>query len=175
MRALILSIMAICLGVTSTRAQGEVAFYTKVSNAGVDAKFFDCLTGLPATSPGYVAALEIDDGFGNFSLVPGTVTQFRPGPAAGYVVPIAATIPGHECGSRVKLRVVAFNGASEADFASATQIGFTYPVSVHLSCGSQLPAPLEGLQGTFCVPEPSAIALALCGAVVFALRRHKKK
>src|SRR5205085_1213873 len=116
---LIPAIIVISLAVVSTRAQGEVNSATKVSSSGVDAKYFDCLTGLPATSPGYVVALEIDDGFGNFSLVPGTVTQFRTGPAAGYVIPFIRTIPGHECASRVTLRVVAFNGASEADFASA--------------------------------------------------------
>jgi hypothetical protein len=156
---------------TMTHGQGQLNFATKV-NTAVNAKFVDCDTRVPV-SAGYMAGLEIDDGFGNFSLVPGTVTSFRTGAAAGYVLPISATIPDHDCASTVSLRVVAFNGSSEADFPKATRVGVTYPVSVTLSCGLWVPANLDGLVGVFCVPEPSTISLVLFVATVIVLGRRK--
>jgi hypothetical protein len=134
MKKLVIAAIALMVSIGAAYAQGQVNFATKVT--GVNAKFTDS-SGAGALTPPFMAALQLDSGGGNFALVPGTATSFRTGNAAGYVNPITATIPGHDIGSSVVLRVVGFVGGSESDYASAlaaNNVGFSGPVTVTLGC-----------------------------------------
>jgi hypothetical protein len=167
--------------IPSIFSQGQVNFATKLGTGvnAVNAKFI-CDGGTGLTTPPFVAGLEIQGNSGAFTLIPGSVTSFRSGIAAGYVVPKTVTIPGHDIGTTVTLRAIGFAGASEVDYTGALATGhieFSGPVTVIL--GDQVtPADLAGLQGTFsadlrCVPEPSTIALALFSAAALVFRHRK--
>src|SRR5256885_979792 len=134
--------------IPSILSQGQVNFATKLGTGvnAVNAKFV-CDGGTGLTTPPFVAGLEIHDNSGAFTLIPGSITSFRSGVAAGYVVPKTVTIPGHDIGTTVTLRAVGFAGASEIDYAGALvtgHIAFSAPVTVILG-GQFAPANLEGL------------------------------
>jgi hypothetical protein len=163
----------VCLTPLRIRAQGQVNFATKVQGSGVDVRFRD-LSGKDLASPPYLAGLQIKES-GQFHLIPGSVTPFRAGAAAGYVTPMTVTFPfpDYDIGDDVSLRVVTFNGSSEADFASATQFCFSNVVMVNLGGGTHPPPDLVGLNSYSCVPEPSTILLLFFAApILLNIRRE---
>lgn len=181
MKKLVIAVIALMVSIGVTYAQGQVNFATKVgSGASATVKAQGLTTsGALVSSPPFLAALQIQGAPNSFTLVPGTTTSFQPNPGgfAGYVLPITATIPGHDVGSAVTLRVVGFVGSSEADYAGALaagNVGFSIPVDVTLGGGTTAPPNLTGLIGNFTItPEPSTIAFGLLGAAALLIRRRK--
>jgi hypothetical protein len=155
------------LSIGSVQAQGQVNFATKMGT-NFFIKFLDP-TGQPATTPPFVAGLQVMDGEGNFVLIPGSIASFRSDQFAGYIWPITVTVPGHGIGINTTLRVVAFEGASEADFDHSSIFCFSNPVSVTLGGGTVIPPNLDGLSTIYCIPEPSPFVIGLFGATALTL------
>jgi hypothetical protein len=184
MKKLVIAAIALMISIGAAYAQGQVNFATKVGAAPnkTDVKFVDA-SGAGVHTPPYSAALEIQGAPGVFTLVPGSISGYRTDNplAAGYVSAGAITIPGHDVGSTVTLRVTGFLGTTEADYNAAVAAGvasqhiaFSGPVDVSLGGGAVVPPNLGALSGTFTlVPEPSTIAFGLLGAAALLIRRRK--
>jgi hypothetical protein len=150
-----------------------VNFNNKVAASGINARV-TTQNGVPATTPPFAAGLVVDSG-GTLTYVPASVTSFRAGTAAGYIQPLVVTVPGHEIGTLVTLRMIVFAGTpSDADAITRlndrSSFGMSNPVTVSLGGGTILPPDLVGL--TF-VPEPSTIAFGLLGAAALLIRCRK--
>jgi hypothetical protein len=168
MKKLLITVAALMVTLASTMAQGQVNFATKVGTT-VDAKVKDPLGVNGALTPPYSAALQVKNGT-TYSTIASSISAFRTGLAAGYVVPSTVEVPGVPIGGSATLRLVAFNGSA---FEGATESGFSNDVTVTLGGGTVLPPDLVGLQGFTIVPEPSTIALGVLGAAALMLRRRK--
>jgi hypothetical protein len=170
------------LGMAVGYAQGQVNFNNKVSASGVNARVIDGRTGNGATSPPRAAGLAVDAG-GILTYIPGSATTFRTTPAAatGYIIPLVATVPGHDISTSVTLRLFAYAGlATDAPASSALNtpqtisIGISNPVTLTLGGGTILPPDMIGLQGFIIdFPEPSTITLVLLGSAALFIRRRK--
>jgi hypothetical protein len=167
------------LGMGLSYGQGQVNFNNKVSASGVNARVLDG-TGGGATSPPYAAGLAVDAS-GTLTYIPGSATTFRstPAAAAGYIVPLVVTVPGHDISTSVTLRMFVYVGAATDPAAAAAlgdpfNVGTSNPVTVTLGGGTILPPDLVGLQlPCILCPEPSTIAFGLLGAAVLLIRRRK--
>jgi len=177
MKKLVIAAIALMVSIAATYAQGQVLFNTKVGTANSKAFLPDGTTA--ATTPPAAAGLQLDNGAGVFSLIPGSLTTFRAAPAVGYVTPVTVTIPGHDAGQTARVRVVGFmGGATQADYDAALAkgfVGFSAAITTPpLGGGLATPPNLEGLTGTFTItPEPSTIAFGLLGAAALLIRRRK--
>jgi hypothetical protein len=174
-KRVIAAAMALVLTI-SAYGQGQVNFNNKVSASGIDAPA-KSPSGEKATSPPYAAALAVDSG-GTLTYIPASATTFRPGVAAGYIMPLVVTVPGHDISSSVTLRMFGYAGAATDAAASgalaAGAFGTWNPVTVTLGGGTILPPDMIGLSNTVVVPEPSTIALALVGAAALLISRRKQ-
>ncbi len=173
MKRLVMAAIALMFSIAATYAQGQINFATKIGT-NVNFKFL-MPDGRPATSPPAAAGMQLDNGAGAFTLIPGSLTTFRSGAAAGYVTPITVTIPGHDIGSTARVRVVSFlGGATQADYDAALAKGnvrFTSAIiTPPLGGGTVTPPNLDGLTDA---PEPSTIAFGLLGAAALLIRRRK--
>jgi len=180
MKKLVIAAVALMVSIAATYAQGQINFATKVGTGATAANAKALLTGgAAATTPPAAAALQLDNGAGAFTLIPGSLTSFRSGAAVGYVTPLVATIPGHDIGSTARVRVVGFlGGATQADYEAALaagNVGFSAAITTPQLGGGTIPPPnLEGLTGEFTIaPEPSTIAFGLLGAAALLIRRRK--
>lgn len=169
MKKLLITVAALMVTLASTMAQGQVNFATKVGTA-VDAKVLNP-SGAPALTPPYSAALQVKNGT-TYTTIPSSISAFRTGLAAGYVVPSTVEVPGVAIGGSATLRLVAFTGTA---FEGATEFGNSNDVTVTLGGGVNLPPDLVGLTGFTMqvIPEPSTIALGVLGAAALLLRRRK--
>jgi hypothetical protein len=168
------------LGMAVSYAQGQVNFNNKVAASGINARVIDERTGNGATSPPFAAGLAIDAG-GTLTYIPGSATTFRTNPAAaaGYIIPLVATVPGHDISTSVTLRMFAYSGAATDPAAAAALasaalcFGMSNPVTLTLGGGTILPSDLVGLFGFTICPEPSTFTFGLLGAAVLFIRRRK--
>ena len=178
MKKLVIAAVALMVSIAATYAQGQVNFNNKVAASGVNARILDAAGN--GAAAGFAAGLALDSG-GTLTYVPGSATTFRTTPAAatGYIVPLVATIPGHDISSSVTLRVFGFSGAATDAAAGAAltsqalPFGTSNPVTVALGGGTILPPDMVGLQGFTITPEPSTIAFGLLGAAALLIRRRK--
>jgi len=172
MKKQIIAALALMACVATAHAQGQVNFGNKVSASGINAIVKDS-KGAALSGPAYNAALYVQEG-NTWTLVPGTVTPFRTGAAAGYISSAVVTIPGHDAKSSATLQMGAFDGTGGYD-AATIEHGFSNPVTVTLGGGLDLPPDMVGLNSfsTTPVPEPSIIALGLVGAAGLFIRRRK--
>lgn len=169
MKKLLITVAALMVTLASTMAQGQVNFATKVGST-VDAKVLNN-AGAAALTPPYQAALQLKNGT-TYTTIASSISAFRTGLAAGYVVPSTVEVPGVPIGGTATLRLVAFDGSA---FEGALESGFSNDVTVTLGGGVNLPPDLVGLTGftMTVVPEPSTIALGVLGAAALLFRRRK--
>ncbi len=179
MKKLVIAAIALMVSIAATYAQGQINFATKIGTSVVAKVFLDPAHTVAATSPPAAAGLQLDNGAGVFTLIPGSLTTFRSGAAVGYVTPLVVTIPGHDVGSTARVRMVGFyGGATQADYDAALSkgwVGFTSPITTPpLGGGTVTPPNLDGLTGDiFAVPEPSTIVFGLLGTAALLIRRRK--
>jgi hypothetical protein len=174
-------LLACCLAQALARGQGVVFFSNLVRPSmndpiGVEARIYNDQAA-PLTTPPWSAALVLDES-GTLSVVPGSITSFRTGPAAGYVNPLIIEIPNHTGGSRVTLQIMAFLGATESDAAAALglRLGLSNAVDVTLGGGAVLPPDLVGLTSFIALtPEPGTLAIIFLGAVVLTACPRKRR
>jgi hypothetical protein len=183
MRELI-TILAAAVGTISALAQGTVNFNNRVTPV-IDAPIYVQYLGSPELAgagslPNMSAQLYQING-PVFTPI-GQATTFRAPTAANpllaaYVNPISSmAVNGAAPGSAIQVMMRVWQGDN---FDTALIGGQTAPVSVILGgdiagAPTAVPGLLNGLQGftIFIVPEPSTIALGLCGAAALLYRRR---
>jgi hypothetical protein len=145
----------------SVFAQGIVNLSNFDAGAGIDAPI-TFLNGSPV-SEGYTAQIYAS-AFGGGSLEPVLpVTTFRP-LSPGYLWAVQVTIPGVPGGETAELQIRVFNGP---DWQQSTCRGASIPIAVGLTGGTQVPAPMVGLEPfqVDCVPEPSLLGVFAIGVI----------
>jgi len=175
MKKLLIALAAV-LVTAASYGQGFVNFNTRVTG-GIDAPIR--LADGTGPGPSYSAALYLVSG-GNTTLVPDSVTTFRSGAGAAYIVGKAAQVPGAPADAPANFVIRAWQtaaGSYEAAAASTTfgfgQSGqFTVTPTAPPAFPADLPASVTGFTVTV-VPEPSTIALGVLGAAALLLRRRK--
>jgi hypothetical protein len=165
----------------STFGQGTILFNNRVTGqvdapisrgdgtgagAGWNAQLFLVSGGTPVT---YTA------------LNPATTFRTTSATAAFYVVqpPGPVIVPGIGAGQQATIVMRVWDGAIGSSYDAAFCKGQSLPITITLggvpTVGAPIPdAVLVGLQGfSFCVPEPSTMALGLLGAATLLYRRRK--
>jgi hypothetical protein len=154
----------------SVQAQlGQVNFNNRVSSEGVDYPVV-YPDGTRVTSPPWRAALGLVSTSGALTMIPGSVTTFRSGVAAGYVNGVVVDVPGTSPGQTVNLVMVAFEGES---FETSSMKFQSEVVSVALG-GGTIPTPNMtgfGRGSVLLVPEPTTQSIGIM-AVVWILGRR---
>jgi hypothetical protein len=177
MKKLLIALAAVLVAAASY-AQGTVAFNNRVTSIGLDApiRMPDGVTGV---GPGYSAALFLSGSSGANVLIPSSLTTFRAGAGAAYVVPSVATVAGFAAGTVANLKIRAWDttaGSYEAALASGKGYGESAEFQVTLTeppaFPADLPATLQGFNVTI-VPEPTTLALGALGAAALLFRRRK--
>ncbi|MCP5524155.1 MAG: PEP-CTERM sorting domain-containing protein [Verrucomicrobiales bacterium] len=179
--------LAMCLAATATllRADGMIAFNTKVAWAGINARVYDA-DGNPVSGAEYSAQLLW--GLAADALAPIGVPvpfysdkDYKLGYVDGGVVRVAET------GAHGFVQMVAWATASGADYASALAAGGPtgrsniIPIWVGWDdINPTLPGELVGLEGFQLnrgqiIPEPSTFALGLMGLGVLRLCRQGRR
>jgi hypothetical protein len=151
------------------RGQGVINFNNRVPPQ-IDARV-TYLDGTPVGS-GFTAQLyggPVGTPIGALvPLLPTTI--FRPGPAAGYVIPVAVTEYLPSIGPSDSMTVVmrAFDGAT---WDTSSCRGESNPIRVLPGSPSGVPGTLDGLRPfqVDCIPEPTVLALWSTGLLVFGL------
>lgn len=153
-------------------AQGTVNNANFVSGV-LDAPVFDVDGTTRLAGANYMAQLYAGPAGGSLAAI-GSPVAFKTGSGAGYFLGGAATIPTVAPGANADIKIVAFQGASEA---SAVATGSSSVFTVQTGGAGNppgLPANLVGLTSfSLQVPEPSTIALGILGAAALLLRRRK--
>jgi hypothetical protein len=163
----------------SSYGQGEVAFATRNSLAGINIPV-NLPDGTTGPGPAYSAQLFVVNG-STLTPVANSLTTFQaPGSGAAaalsrYVQPVVASVPGSPGGTALTMRIRAWQ-TSGGSFDAALTRGESANFSVTLSAAPATPADLPSSIAGFnlvTIPEPSTIALGVLGAAALLIRRRK--
>lgn len=166
--------------------QGTLNFATTGSAVGgAGAKVVDAALPNGVTGANYFAQLYYSTTEnGTYTAIPLSITGFRTGAAAGFVVAKQVAVPGQLPGTSAWIQMRAWEGAAGSSYESTLGSGKT-GISNNILVNNLGGTPAGGLPLTdpnltgltgfsiAVVPEPSTIALGLLGAAGLFLRRRK--
>jgi hypothetical protein len=137
--------------------QGTINFNNRVLADGIDARVTWLPDCQPVSGPGWIAQLwggPAGADVSALSLI--GETTFRTGDFAGYVYPIALTVPGVHGGQTATLQMRVFHEGVGAIISGM-------PLQLVLGGTGHPPVPPANLVGLtwHCIPEPSSFALGL--------------
>lgn len=165
-------VLAGVLMTVASHGQGFIHFSTRVAG-GIDAP----ITYLDGTGPGpsFSAALYLVHVSGTETLLPDSITTFRSGAGAAYIVSKIVKVPVVPAGTPATFRIRAWE-TSAGDYFNAWNHGESIPFTVIPTEPPDLPADLPASVPGFLigVPEPSTICLLAAGAAVLLMWRRRR-